>query len=58
MLENNLKKKIYIDVDICITESFSVYLKLTQDCKSTILQFKKKEKKWHVTLKTMPYSFR
>ena len=29
----------------CRTEHFAVHLKLTQCCKSTILQFKKKKKK-------------
>ena len=34
-----------IDIHICITESLCIHLKLTQHCKSTILQCKIKIKK-------------
>ena len=33
-----MKKNIYV----CMSESFTVYQKLTQRCRSTIPQFKKK----------------
>ena len=39
MQEKKSKNKDWIC--ICITDSLSVYLKLTQNCKSTILQEKK-----------------
>ena len=38
-MEDNLKKYIYISLN-----HFAVHLKLTQHCKSTILQFKKKKR--------------
>ena len=46
-MENNLKNMcvyIYVYIYIYITESL-LNLKLTQHCKSTILQFKKKDLK-------------
>ena len=30
---------------ICVTEAFAIYPELTQDCKSTILQYKLNQKK-------------
>ena len=43
-MEKNRKKEIftYMCVCVCITESLAIHLKLTQYCKSTIPQFKKK----------------
>ena len=36
---------VCVYIYIYITESFAVHLKLTQHCKSTILQFKKSKKR-------------
>ena len=44
--EKNKNKKKTVNVCICITEfTFDVHLKLTQHCKSPIIQYKLKTKK-------------
>ena len=49
-----MKKNIYI----CITESLAVHQKLTQHCKSTILQLKKKKKRKRSTDKSqVPWKY-
>ena len=48
LIENNLKKNIYIHIHVCIcmyiykTHHFAIHLKLTH-CKSTTFQFLKKD---------------
>ena len=46
-----------IDTCIRILNHFAVHLKLTQHCKATILQFRKKERGWRLTVNEYKESY-